>query len=125
MPAIQKLTQLAQDKVTHGEMDFEGEVIHFAFAGGRITGADIQAYSEAAADEATAQLLLLPIITELLSRVLVTWDITNEDGSEFLPTIENLDSLLPTIRIQLMGALQRAAQAVSSSGGEGGSFAGG
>lgn len=121
MPAIQKLTQLAQDKVTQGTMEFEGEVIHFAFAGGRIDGADIQTYSEAAEDEATAAMMLLPLVTGLLAKVLVSWDITHEDGSDFPPTLENLETILPVIRLNLMGAIQKAAQ----SGGDSGSFAGG
>lgn len=115
MPAVGKLNQLAQDKVTQGVMDYEGEEVHFAFAGGRLTGADIEGFAEV--DEAHA----LSFATELLAKVLVSWDITHEDGTEFPPTLENLNTLQPVVRMTLLASLQKAA----ISGGEGGSFAGG
>lgn len=95
------LTQmLSKDGHVRGEMKWGDDVVSFTYDANAYTP-EVEAQVLAGADESPAGGL-----ADLLARLLVSWDVTNE-GSPFPPTRQNLGTFPVTFLAKLLTTLAK------------------
>jgi hypothetical protein len=107
MPAV---SHLKRPKLIQASVEVEGETVSVTFDRNRVTlawAAEVKKAREAWDPDALAR---------TSADVIADWDITNDDGTPFPPTPENLASLPTTVMGRLSDAIAEAATPSESEG---------